>query len=109
MALLAGTALIAAACGSDDDSGSGDTTAATEAPSSEAPSSEAPSSEPAGSDAPASDAAMTLTININPDAVWDDGTPITSKDFECSWQAALNTPGSIATSGYDKITVDRHQ
>ena len=48
MALLAGTALIAAACGSDDDSGSGDTTAATEAPATEAPSSEAP----AGSDAP---------------------------------------------------------
>jgi peptide/nickel transport system substrate-binding protein len=104
VALLAGTALLAAACGSDDDSGSGDTTAATEAPATEAPSSEAPSSEPAGSDAPASDAAMTLTIGINPDAVWDDGTPITSKDFECAWQANLNTPGSITTAGYDKIT-----
>ena len=47
---------------------------------------------------------MTLTINLNPDAVWDDGTPITSADLECTWQAALNTPGSIRTNGYDKIT-----
>ena len=47
---------------------------------------------------------MTLTIKLNPKAVWDDGTPITSADLECSYKAALNTPGSIATSGYDKIT-----
>ena len=105
MALLAGTALIAAACGSDDDSGSGDTTAATEAPGTEAPSSEAPPAArrpapvarrpPSGHD---------VTIDINPDAVWDDGTPITSADFECTWQATLNTPGSSRTVGYDKIT-----
>ncbi len=105
MALLAGTALIAAACGSDDDSGSGDTTAATEAPATEAPSSEAPSSEaPSSEPAAGGDAAMTLTINLNPDAVWDDGTPITSTDLECTWRAALNTPGSISTVGWDLIT-----
>ena len=28
---------------------------------------------------------MTVTIDINPDAVWDDGTPITVADFECSY------------------------
>ncbi len=104
MALLAGTALIAAACGSDDDSGSGDTTAATEAPATEAPSSEAP----AGSDAPttggeAPAGGMTVTYNLNPDAVWDDGTPITSADLECTYKASLNTPGSIRTAGYDVI------
>ncbi len=30
---------------------------------------------------------MTLTFDINPDAVWEDGTPITWEDFECTWQA----------------------
>ena len=103
LALLAGTALVAAACGSDG-GGSADTTAAagTEAPAdTTAP---AGTDAPAGSEAPAGDAAMTLTINLNPDAVWDDGTPITSADLECTWQAALNTPGSIRTNGYDKIT-----
>ena len=47
---------------------------------------------------------MTLTFDINPDAVWEDGTPITWEDFECSWQAQLNTPGSIETSGYDAVS-----
>jgi peptide/nickel transport system substrate-binding protein len=46
---------------------------------------------------------MTITIDINPDAVWEDGSPITWEDFECTWQAALNTPGSIVTGGPDKI------
>jgi peptide/nickel transport system substrate-binding protein len=57
---------------------------------------------------------MTVTINLNPDAVWDDGTPITIKDFQCSWDAIMNTPGSISTVGYDKISsieqgTDDHQ
>ena len=47
---------------------------------------------------------MTLTMNINPDAVWDDGTPITFADFKCTSDAMLNTPGSLSTAGYDKIT-----
>ena len=47
---------------------------------------------------------MTITVNLNPDAVWEDGTPITVADLECTWQAQLNTPGSIETVGYDVIT-----
>ena len=47
---------------------------------------------------------MQITYEINPKAVWDDGSPITVADFECSWQAALKTPGSIGTVGYDQIT-----
>ena len=47
---------------------------------------------------------MTLTMNINPDAVWDDGTPITVADFKCTSDSILNTPGSLSTVGYDKIT-----
>jgi peptide/nickel transport system substrate-binding protein len=45
-----------------------------------------------------------VTYKINPDAVWDDGTPITSKDFEFTWQAHMKTKGSLFTTGYDKIT-----
>ena len=37
------------------------------------------------------------------DAVWDDGTPITSADVEFTWQAILNTTGTLTTVGYDRI------
>ncbi len=47
--------------------------------------------------------AMTVTVDINPDAVWSDGTPITVADFECTWRAFLNTPGSISTAGWTEI------
>jgi peptide/nickel transport system substrate-binding protein len=104
VALLAGTALIAAGCGSSKGSSS-DTTGA--AATSEAPTTAAGASTSAGetgsSTAPAA-GGMTLTIKLNPDAKWDDGTPITSKDLECSYKASLNTPGSIATAGFDKIS-----
>jgi peptide/nickel transport system substrate-binding protein len=106
VALLAGTALVAAACGSSGGGSSGTTAApGTEAPSSEAPATEAPSSEAPGTTTGAAPAGgMVLTIHLNPDAVWDDGTPITSKDLECTYKATLNTPGSLTTVGYDKIT-----
>jgi peptide/nickel transport system substrate-binding protein len=90
--------LIAAACGSDDDDTGGPTTTAA------GPGTTAAPGETTTSGAPPSDAAMTLTIQINPDAVWDDGTPITVADFQCNWNAILNTPGSLSTVGYDKIT-----
>ena len=47
--------------------------------------------------------AMTMTIDLHPDAVWEDGTAITAADLECTWRANLHTPGSIATAGYDRI------
>ena len=31
---------------------------------------------------------MTITYEISPDAVWEDGSPITAADFECTWQAS---------------------
>ena len=49
-------------------------------------------------------AGMTITYDIAPEAVWDDGTPITVADFKATWEATLNTPGSLSTSGYDQIT-----
>ena len=42
---------------------------------------------------------MTVTYDINPDAVWDDGSPITVDDFQCTLDAILNTPGSIEHGG----------
>src|SRR5690242_5362544 len=47
---------------------------------------------------------FTVTYHLNPDAKWDDGTPITSADVEFSWQAQLKTTGSLTTTGYDQIT-----
>jgi len=47
---------------------------------------------------------MTITVNLDPKAVWEDGSPITAADLQCTWQAFLQTPGSIATAGYDQIT-----
>jgi peptide/nickel transport system substrate-binding protein len=46
---------------------------------------------------------MVLTIDISPEAVWDDGTPITVADFQCTFEAVMNTPGSLSTAGYDQI------
>jgi peptide/nickel transport system substrate-binding protein len=111
-ALAVGIAFIAASCGSDE-SGSeattggttGETTAA--APEETTAATDAPETTAGGAEttAAASDgAAMTLTMNINPDAVWDDGSQITFADFKCLVDATLNTPGSLSTTGYDKIT-----
>lgn len=52
---------------------------------------------------PPASAGMTVTYDIAPEAVWEDGSAITSADFAATWQAALNTPGSISTSGWDQI------
>jgi len=118
VALAAGLALvtIAAACGDDDDGGSAATTAAgnatattagaetttTEASGTET--TEGSATTEAGGSAPSGETAMTMTIDLNPKAVWEDGTPITWEDFQCTWQAVVNTPGSLTTAGYDQIT-----
>ncbi len=97
-ALAVGLGLIAAACGSSKSSSSSSTAApdtTTAAPTTTPDTT--PSTLPAGT-------AMTVTYEINPKAVWDDGSPITVADFQCTWSAALKTPGSIGTSGYDQIT-----
>ena len=119
VALAAGLSLVAMACGGDDDDdgttattageeeGTETTTAATEAPEgTEAPSDTTAAGGGEGEEegaAPAGDVAMTITVNLNPDAVWEDGTPITVADLECTWQAQLESTGSIETVGYDKI------
>jgi peptide/nickel transport system substrate-binding protein len=110
MALVAGLSLVAAACGGDDEETTSTEAPTTDAPTTEAPTTDAPTTDAPTTEAPTTDAptsgetAMTLTVDLNPDAVWDDGTPITVSDFDCTWRANLNTPGSIATVGYDQIT-----
>ena len=48
-------------------------------------------------------AGMTIVYDIAPEAVWEDGSPITAADFNATWDAKLNTPGSLLTSGYDQV------
>jgi peptide/nickel transport system substrate-binding protein len=118
VALLAAGALVATACGGDDDDDTAepaapeetdgaDTTTAEEdggeVTTGETSGSETTTGDTDGGEAPSGDVAMRITIDINPDAVWEDGTPITVADFECTWRAYLNTPGSIETTGYDQI------
>jgi peptide/nickel transport system substrate-binding protein len=47
---------------------------------------------------------FTVTFHLNPKAVWDDGSPITSADVDFTWKAILNTTGTLTTQGYDQIT-----
>ena len=75
-----------------------------EEPTAEEPTAEEPTAEEPTGEEPAGDAAMVLTIDLNPDAVWEDGSPITVTDLECTWMANLNTPASLSTTGWDKIT-----
>ncbi len=53
------------------------------------------------------DSPQTIEYKIRKEAVWNDGTPITSADFEYLWKAmdATQCPTCVAatTTGYDKI------
>jgi peptide/nickel transport system substrate-binding protein len=46
---------------------------------------------------------FTVTYKLRPEAVWDDGSPITSADVKFTWDAIMKTTGTISTSGYDQI------
>lgn len=111
LAVLSAGALVMAACGSDDDTATEDTSAeTTAAESTDTTAAEATDTTAAAeggdttvAEEAAAETAMTLTIQLNPDAVWDDGTPITIADLQCTFDATMNTPGSLSTVGYDKI------
>jgi len=104
--MAVGLAFVAVSCGSDSTSSStaapGTTAAA--APETTAAAPETTAAGTGTTAAAGGGGAMTVTYDINPDAVWDDGSPITVKDFQCTSDAVLNTPGSLSTTGYDKIT-----
>ena len=108
-AFAVGLSLVAAACGGDDSTATttaptepGGTTAPTEPGGTTAPT-EPGDTTPETTASPTEDVAMTLTVDLNPDAVWDDGTPITVADLQCTLDANLNTPGSLTTTGFDQI------
>jgi len=46
---------------------------------------------------------FTVSFKIADNAVWADGTPITSADFDFTWKAILNTTGTYTTVGYSSI------
>ncbi|HUV10425.1 MAG TPA: ABC transporter substrate-binding protein [Acidimicrobiia bacterium] len=49
------------------------------------------------------DGKQTVTYEINPDAVWSDGEPITSSDFLYTWDQIANGEDIYDATGYDKI------
>ncbi len=110
LALAAASAVILAACGSDDDSGSSDTSGSdtTEATTdgTEAPGDTTETTDDMGEDGEDAmgEPVFRITYELSENAVWNDGTPITVADFQCGMDAALNTPGSLSTAGYDSIT-----
>jgi ABC-type transport system substrate-binding protein len=46
---------------------------------------------------------FSVTYTIRSEAVWDDGTPITSEDVSFTWDAIMKTKGTLSTTGYDQI------
>ena len=46
---------------------------------------------------------FTLSLKISPKAVWEDGSPITSKDIDFTNKAILNTTGAYTTAGYNQV------
>ncbi len=112
LAIAAATALVVAACGSDDNDDGADAPADTTATTDDATEDNTETTEEAtedttedttDTDEPAGEAAMIVTVDLAEEAVWEDGTPITTSDITCTWNAFLNTPGSLQTVGYDQI------
>jgi peptide/nickel transport system substrate-binding protein len=52
----------------------------------------------------AADGTQTITYSINPDAVWSDGEPITSADFEYTALQIRDGDDIFDKTGYDRIT-----
>lgn len=48
-------------------------------------------------------AAQVVKYTINPEAQWNDGTPITGADFEYLWQSMISTPAVIDPAAYESI------
>jgi ABC-type transport system substrate-binding protein len=46
---------------------------------------------------------LTVTYHLNPKAMWADGKPITSEDFEFTWRAIMNTEAAYTAVSYEQI------
>lgn len=55
-------------------------------------------------EASTSEVVQTVRYEINPEAQWSDGTPITGADFTYLWQSLKSTPGAIEPAGYRAIS-----
>lgn len=54
-----------------------------------------------------SDSPQVVEIKLNPEAVWEDGSPITVADYVATWQATNGTNPEyipVSTSGWDQIS-----
>jgi peptide/nickel transport system substrate-binding protein len=106
-ALAVSLSFVAAACGSDGGSTADTTPATTGAPATTTGSATTEATGTtevtATTSAPGDGAAMRITYDLSDKAVWDDGSPITIADFQCTLDATMNTPGSLSTTGYDQI------
>jgi peptide/nickel transport system substrate-binding protein len=91
----------------DATSTSGPTTTETTTTAATAPATAATAPATAPASSGGGHVAMRVTIDIDPDAVWDDGSPISANDFRCTWLANANTSGSINIAGYDRIAAVR--
>ena len=103
---LVALSIVAAACGSgDSDTVAVDTTGAP-APSVSYPTAlaDCPNVSYDYAKPESASKGMTVTYDIAPEAVWEDGSAITVADFKATWDSILNTPGSLSTVGYDQIT-----
>lgn len=47
---------------------------------------------------------FTVTFRLRDDAVWSDGSPMTSEDIRFTWRAVMDTTGTLSTAGFDLIT-----
>lgn len=55
-------------------------------------------------DAPEGDAAMVVTLNLNPEAAWYDGTPITVADYAATWDACNDPEDAYSCASTDGWT-----
>ena len=58
---------------------------------------------PVGRSAGSTPAPMTVTVDLDPDATWADGSPITVADVACTWRATLGPRSALAGAGYQHV------
>jgi len=99
--LLAVLALVAAACGGD----TATTTTAGGATTTEGPAQSTTTVAPPSTSVGECPDAFCVKYNIQPDAAWADGTPVTADDFVFTYETVVNPVLDITSrEGYNQIT-----